>query len=209
MTTFAWVTSITFGQSMLCISIGASQVETVAKQISYIDPNFYGSVVPSSLGKQYPTLVALLAGSRATGSNSATIQSLTGAISVEHFGKTGSTDKDLYEDVVQPYYQLGFYWETWRRSPFMSTYCTPTYAFDSINVNELTFGGSPVHSFKYTQDHCKWGISVNGTSTETIVCVGDNNRMQSQWPRGGGTGCINIPALHSAMLAMITAADTC
>jgi deoxyribonuclease-2 len=63
----------------------------------------------------------------------------------------------------------------------MPTYCRPQYAWDVMNVRNLSFGSGI--AYDETKDHSKWGITTN----KAIVCVGDINRMESQRTRGGGT----------------------
>ena len=62
------------------------------------------------------------------------------------------------EDVIQVHYELNFFWETWRRTPVMPTYCQPQYPYDSINVNNLRWkdaNGSD-YTFNYTQVRVDW-----------------------------------------------------
>ena len=103
------------------------------------------------------------------------------------------------------------YVETWRRAPVMPTYCRPSYAHDSYNVATMRFvdaSGANV-AFKYTQDHTKMAIAVNASSSEHYVCIGDMNRMSSQWARGGGSVCFRHAATYASLLDMITGIDAC
>ena len=127
-------------------------------------------------------------------------------------------------------------WETWRRLPYTEpTYCagsntTPSRPWDSLNVMSISFGKGTERelNFKYTRDHCKWGISVDGdpsvalrgsgggghmvrggAAVNSLVCVGDINRMTSQKKRGGGTACMRNPALWRAMRALVNSTDNC
>ncbi|PIO65012.1 hypothetical protein TELCIR_13339 [Teladorsagia circumcincta] len=43
--------------------------------------------------------------------------------------------------------------------------------------------------FKYTKDHSKLARSAD--STRPWVCIGDVNRMTTQYIRGGGTTCLS------------------
>lgn len=102
-------------------------------------------------------------------------------------------------------------WETWRRSPVQPTDCTPTYKYDSINVNSITLtsdDGKP-YSFSYTQDHSKWGVMLTSSPSKQYFCVGDINRMTSQFERGGGTVCAKFAPLFSALNASISGYDGC
>lgn len=210
---FSWTTSITYGQSMMCLSLDAETLETAGTQLLHMDPLLFDSAIPSALAKTYPTLASVVAGTRSTGVSTHQLPTRHGVATFTHFAKTGSTGKDIMEDVIEPWYgdaaaPGGFYWETWRRTPVEATYCTPTYAYNAININMLQFGGAngPVQ-YKYTTDHSKWGIAVGGG--DEIVCDGGMNRMTSQMTRGGGAACFVQPDLWAALKAMIVEADSC
>jgi deoxyribonuclease-2 len=208
---FAWNNvSDTYGQTFLCVSVNASSVDTVAAGLQYIDPMFFGSRIPAPLAAKYPALTALLAGQRATGSIAQPVGSAGGQPFI-HFAKSGSSGLDLYEAVVQPALQADALWETWRRSPVQATLCRPQAPWDSINVNELAFvtpAGKAV-PFDETQDHSKWGVTRSASAASQWLCVGDINRMTSQFVLGGGTVCTRYAPLYRALNATITGADSC
>ena len=64
-----------------------------------------------------------------------------------------------------------------------------------------------------SRDHSKLAATAPGSATGAygnVTCVGDMNRMTSQWARGGGTVCaLDNEPLHSAMLASMTSVDSC
>lgn len=97
-------------------------------------------------------------------------------------------------------------WETWRRSPQLPSYCTPAYAYNSLNVEEITFK-DPDFVWGYTKDHAKWGLSEDAETP--VVCIGGINRMSSQRSRGGGTVCLKDPSFYASMRAIISKVDTC
>lgn len=202
--------SDTYGQSFLCVSLAPAEVEVAAAGLKYVDPLVYGSVVPAGLAAMYPTLTALLAGARTAGAGAHTIRSTANNI-FTHYGKSGSWGKDIYEDLIQDALGVDMFVETWRRAPAMETYCRPSYAHDSFNVATLHFtdaaGGDA--EYKYTQDHSKVALAVNATSQQHWVCVGDNNRMTSQWSRGGGSVCFRHAATYAALSAMVLTVDPC
>jgi hypothetical protein len=108
--------------------------------------------------------------------------------------------------------------------------------YDSINVVDLqwTESDGSLYDFKYTQvrgacgappatlgrghsassptplqDHSKWGVAINGTAQQHYVCIGDMNRMTSQWARGGGTVCFRQANIYKPFLGSIVGADAC
>ncbi|KHJ89008.1 hypothetical protein OESDEN_11184 [Oesophagostomum dentatum] len=42
--------------------------------------------------------------------------------------------------------------------------------------------------YSSSKDHSKWGVSLDGNVP--AVCIGDVNRQESQFKRGGGAVCI-------------------
>jgi len=212
-TAFRWDAggaSLTYGQSFLCVSVAPADVEAAASGLARVDPLVYGSSVPAGLAAAYPKLAALVAGARTPGAGSVVVRSTAGNL-FTYFSKSGSTGVDIWEDVVQADLGVDMYVETWRRAPVMATYCRPEYAFDSVNVAAMQFvgaDGAPA-PFKYTQDHSKMAVAVNATSAQHWLCVGDMNRMSSQWVRGGGAVCFRHAPTFAAVSAMVTAVDGC
>ena len=189
-----------------CVSLSPDDVENAAAAVKYVDPSVYSSVVPAGLSGAYPTLTALVAGARTAGAGSTTVHSTANNV-FTHYGKSGSWGKDIWEDLVQADLGVDMWLETWIRSPAMPNYCRPEYPYDSRNIATMTYAGG--ETFKYTQDHTKMGIAVNGTSSQYYVCIGDNNRMTSQWARGGGAVCFRNAAVYKSILAMVTSVQPC
>jgi hypothetical protein len=44
---------------------------------------------------------------------------------------------------------------------------------------------------------------------EKYSCLGDMNRMESQWKRGGAFYCLDDPSLNAAMRNIIITTDQC
>ena len=212
---FTWGgASTTYGQNFLCLSLAADQFEVAAAGMQYADPYVYDSALPSGVSRALPATAALVAGQRQGGTRAAELLTRAGARFLQ-VSKSGSTGLDIYEDVLQPHLGQDMWVETWRRSPMMQSYCRPAYAYDSLNVQGLTFldeAGDPF-PLKYTQDHSKLAVTAPRSAPGAygnVTCVGDNNRMTSQWARGGGTVCMlgNQP-MHAAFVASMTSVDAC
>ena len=199
----------TYGQSFLCISLTREGVELAAEGVRYKDVWPYDSAVPTGeLSALYPNVVALLAGASLAGSFHANITSADG-VTFTHFSKSGSWGLDIYEDLAQPALVADMHVETWLRSPTMETYCRADgHQFDSINVRELAMreANGTVVAYRETQDHSKWAVSVTGGDAPGSgwACIGDNNRMTSQWKRGGGLVCTHNAVLWGALSGLIT-----
>jgi hypothetical protein len=209
---FTWgAASKTYGQSFLCVSLGPAALDEAARGLQFVDPSTYDSAVPAgALAALYPAVTALVAGARQAGTRRTNLSSVDGT-QFTHIAKSGSTGLDLFEDVIQPSLGVALFVESWLRPPVMPSYCTPAHAFDSINVDAMQFvdaDGSPAR-FKYTQDHSKIALAVNATSQQHWVGVGDNNRMTSQWARGGGMVFLRHAALYSPLLASVVEVENC
>lgn len=87
--------------------------------------------------------------------------------------------------------------------PQLPSYCPPQYTYPSINIRTVSLG--PKITWKETQDHSKWGVTISGN----IACIGDINRQAGQRKRGGGTYCTDDRNLWSAFNAVIADKDSC
>lgn len=207
LTSFKWTASDTYGQTMLCISLSPSAANTAAEQLQIMHPLIYDSALPSSLKTTLPAFGPLINGDSPTELQRTVTLTSRGSYKFVHFAKSGDWGQHLYEDLVEPYYKQAFNWETWRRTPAMDSYCTPTYKYDSMNVAYISMGADDGETWHYTKDHAKWGASVD--SSAGIVCIGDINRMSSQAQRGGGTACLTSTDLYGTMAPLISKVDGC
>jgi len=205
---FEWSASTVFGQSFLCISLDTANVDVAAFQLRHMEPGIIASNMPNNLATAAPNLTAAVHQERISATSS--IMPLTSSVSGVHFthyGKGPTWGKDLYEDLVEADLKQPFFWETWRRNPYTeASFCTQDgHAYDSVNVMSISFGPNEEDQFKYTRDHCKWGVSQTGS----WVCVGDINRMTSQRHRGGGAACFQNQLLHDAIQAVVATTEPC
>eukprot|EP01083_Nonionella_stella_P051113 135735_1 len=200
------VASVQYGQTFLCISYGSFQtMNAIAYQLRYHKPNVYKSfssfTAPNNMTEILNHLWIDSASIYSFPSNNA-VQSFT------HFAKSASWNHELYENLVSPYYNQSFIWETWRRHPAEESFCKPHHTYDELNVEGVTLDDGT--HWKYTQDHGKSGCSIVAKEGDKpLVCVGDINRMYSQYHRGGGTCCFQHQHLWSALTSAFAAHDTC
>ncbi|PAV81192.1 hypothetical protein WR25_14550 [Diploscapter pachys] len=105
---------------------------------------------------------------------------------------------DLYDSLVAPTLKTDLTVESWRRGGLISLQCSLTYhANDALSIH---VGNTP--EFSYTKDHSKMARSTD--SSKPYVCIGDINRMTSQYVRGGGTLCTNSSSLWGAFSVIAT-----
>ena len=205
----------TYGQSMLCVSVDMTEtVDQIAAQLLIARPWAYGTYLPPSAQQnQYtlPRMVDLVDESWDAAADD--VQSVSmktaGGKHIESFYKNADWGQYLYEDVVEPKYGCGFMWETWMNGINPDPSFCPTnqggdYDYASLNVREVSVGAD---AWKETQDHSKWGVSLDGG--RNVVCIGDINRQQSQNRRGGGTTCIEDEHLRTAFASIVTNRDQC
>ncbi|KAA0191202.1 hypothetical protein FBUS_09942, partial [Fasciolopsis buskii] len=71
----------------------------------------------------------------------------------------------------------------------------------------------PAVSFKSFQDHSKWACTIlvdsDSSNRDMWICLGDINRMFSQFHRGGGTMCIQNNRIWAAFAHLIVQVEQC
>lgn len=108
-----------FGQSFLCISFKADQMDLVGKQILYNEPYVYSSSVPDILSVKYPNLVKASEMVKIKEAPFWSVQNLTsvGGTRFRSFAKNRKFGKELYADWVAPDLQTDLEVETWLNGP--------------------------------------------------------------------------------------------
>jgi deoxyribonuclease-2 len=193
-----------YGQSFLCVSVDAANLNIIASQLQYAKPQIYASHLPATTATYAPNLTALLNGTFITKIAASNVAPITtrGGQAFTSFNKNSKWGKDVYQFLVAPYFKSSLVAETWMR-PYEAPY-TGTYKV--INVANMCLSGTNKSvCWKETNDHSKWAIST--TAGRNVVCIGDINKQKSQWTRGGGTLCIINANLWKIFNAMITATD--
>lgn len=208
-----------YGQSMMCISMGLSDLDIAAAQLLIAYPWTYDAEIPFGMDLPNMSLLAKEANhhrdhhyyyaSNETTSSVKRLKSNEGTLFTS-FYKSPKWGKYLYEDMVEPYFDVGMMWETWMNGINPDpTFCSPDHPYNSINIRYVRVDGE---IWKETQDHSKWGLSIyNGVvgSNERIVCIGDMNRQKSQNNRGGGTVCVKDKDLWLAFSQVVLSYDEC
>ena len=171
------------GQSLLCMTVPASDWETVVTQLKYSDPSIYYSrffPVESNYSVKANELQY-------------SVQSLnTKYTEVISFAKTSDFGKDLYHGLVAPHLNVEFTSETWlgpttdaERLP--SDCSSRPWVFNIQKIEIFTAAGT--FPFESVKDNSKWAVSSR--IEHPWVCIGDIDRVPSQTKRGGGTVCLN------------------
>ncbi len=219
-----------YGQTALCISLKISEINKVIEQLLYMKPKIYSMKVSSDLEKHSSNIMDLKDSKWITGnhyinrnnlrhrfsspkgghnSNINNIMSTSG-MSFTSFSKSSNAGVDLYANIVAPTLKTSLYVETWRKNPGtpLPSECDLSFKVENVHLLSPKFTNSAeTGAFDYTNDHSKWALSQ--TSTHPYICIGDINRMHSQYKRGGGTTCFQSPTVWNSFKQWITETDKC
>jgi deoxyribonuclease-2 len=97
---FTWEADTFEGQSFLCLSVPASVVEKIAKNLQYSHVHTYAWGIPSFLKPHFPNMRDTSMGKRADGTGILSIN--LGDTQFKTFSKSPSWNNDLYSALVQP-----------------------------------------------------------------------------------------------------------
>eukprot|EP00946_MAST-07B_sp_MAST-7B-sp1_P003710 g3710.t1 len=195
---------IIYGQTFLCVAIGASDIEDVANQLLYTKPYVYVNKVGDASG--YPTLAQVLDGSGWKTDPGTSVKKFG---KFTHVAKNAQWGKDMYEDLIAPTISSDLRVESWLRGLAEGTYCKPKHDYNVEDVEQLAaqdYDGSNI-TWKESQDHAKWAISVD--SGHPYLCIADINRMTSQRNRGGGAFCFTDASLARQLTGSVTKHAQC
>ncbi|XP_043467775.1 plancitoxin-1 [Leptopilina heterotoma] len=179
------------GQSFLCISLDLNQFDLVGKQLMYNQITVYKNNVPKELGKKFSVLAQAANQVRiktAPFYNAAILSSLEQTRFIS-FAKSAKWNKDLYDDFVAPELKTDLLTETWLNGRGrLPSECNGSRVFnvESVYLKEVDL------NFNSSHDHSKWAVASENKSNSNWVCVGDINRADTQFTRGGGTVCLNL-----------------
>ncbi|XP_050079214.1 deoxyribonuclease-2-alpha [Anopheles maculipalpis] len=203
-------TGMLYGQSFLCISLNASEMETVGHQLLYNEVTVYSTNVPAALATRFPTLKRAAEMAPANKSppfySQQTIRS-SGGVKFVTFAKSRHFGKELYADWIAPVLGTGLMVESWQHGAGN----LPSECYDNdhhhrhsvLNVREVSVGRED--RFKTLKDHSKWAVGGGGEQggDEGWICVGDINRQEHQKQRGGGSVCqasVRVATLYRGMI---------
>ena len=167
-----------YGQSMLCMSLPLSEINTAGKQFQTTGPHFYNFSMPESLRDKLSDLYQATASKKQLPDPSSRIATLTskGGLEFTHFAKSKTFGKDLYAGLVSPSLKKSLLAETWIRGDKVTACCVPeeTHCQNNVyNVQELNF--TKEINYTETKDHSKWAVALDNST----LCIGDINRMVS------------------------------
>lgn len=193
----------TYGQNILCLTVSASTLDSLAYKFLLNRPQIYDSKISNMVAQNYKNISDLAKGSYSTAAIcvNQNLQTIGGK-NFTIFAKTTQWGKDLYDDCVGPRLASDLWVETWIRGSAEGPSC-PSTGFKTLDVQYLDFGSD--FNWSETNDHSKWAVAIN----QSIACMGDINRMTTQYVRGGGTACIQDFDLYDGLVAATVKTDSC
>ena len=203
------------GQTGVCITIKNDNqtLNNLAQQLLIMKPQIYHSQINSDLSqsalwKQIINRKWI----KNKSSNQLPITSKSG-LKFHSFVKTSQYPGDLYSNLVAPSLQVDLLVQTWRngKGDALESNCSVKYKVENIDMINLYFGnGNFVNNndWSYTEDHSKWSVADN-TNSKYFTCIGDINRMKSQFKRGGGTVCVEQKQLWNTFKKSVEGIEGC
>jgi len=175
-----------YGQMFLCVSFDVSQFDAIGKQLRFIGPRIHDSKLPNQMAQSVPNIKSLLQDKVIHGQPYKNVVKLTSKSgkSFIHFAKNKKFGEDLYSEFVAPELKSNLLTETWQRGKKVHDPLCQGYTVEDVSSIKIL----NTYEFESSQDHSKFAFSK---SDNHYVCVGDINRMTSQFKRGGGTMCID------------------
>lgn len=180
-----------YGQSFLCISVNADQFDLIGLQLMYNQIIVYRQNIPA-FAESYPVLMDAVKQKRirkAPFTSKVKLRS-SGSFEFLSFAKSDKWQKDLYDEFVAPSLKSDLFAETWLNGRGrLPSDCARTKVYNVVSIN-LDVNQLDIN-FKSSRDHSKWAVAVENKINQTWVCIGDINRADTQYIRGGGTVCFN------------------
>ncbi|KAL6728022.1 hypothetical protein Aduo_009835 [Ancylostoma duodenale] len=181
-----------YAQSFLCLSLSVNFLEEIGQYMRFAHVSPFLNNLPEFHKIIAPSLVDVAA--KRTLPSSATVfktirelKTLNGTIA-KGFSKHKRFGADLWYNLIAPTLKTPMSVETWRKGngKDIGSKCSKNKARQNVyDVEVVKLLGK---SFSYRRDHSKWGVSMN--VNVPAVCIGDINRQESQFKRGGGAVCI-------------------
>ncbi|XP_018397926.1 PREDICTED: plancitoxin-1 isoform X2 [Cyphomyrmex costatus] len=178
------------GQSFLCISVDDDQFDIIGRQLMYNQIITYRKNIPATFVAMFPILTAAANQKRIREAPfiSKTMLKSSGGVEFVSFAKSDKWQKDLYDEFVAPTLKTDLFAETWLNGRGrLPSDCEQVKVYNIVSINLASVN----IDFKSSRDHSKWAVAVQGKTNKTWTCIGDINRADTQYIRGGGTVCFN------------------
>ncbi|KAK6751106.1 hypothetical protein RB195_002838 [Necator americanus] len=197
-----------FAQSFLCLSFDANYLEDIGSYMRFAQVTPFIKRLATYFNALAPSLQDVIFKKSLTRKDtiftSHRIIQTQGGKKVLAFSKHKKFSRDLWHDFIAPNLKTEMAVETWRNggAKDVGTQCgagTNVYDINSVKILNMTYSSS--------KDHSKWGVSMNPKAP--YVCIGDVNRQESQFKRGGGAVCIEDRKLWQTFYNSVGSYDDC
>lgn len=200
------------GQTAICVSFRTkSELDHIVTQLLCMRPNVYAMSVSADVLRISSKLQDLKARRWPKGVKESIQQvvSVNGRKFTSFARNSKSEHKDLYLELIAPELTSDLLVESWRRGagdPLTSN-CSYKYKVNNVEAVELRFGstGRETSPWNYREDHSKWAVAVQ----KPVTCIGDINRMASQYKRGGGSLCFPDPDVWTIVRNSVYTVEGC
>ena len=185
--------ALIYAQHLLCLSVNADILNDLASKFLLNKPNIYDSDIKAT---NYHNINQLVSGKFSTEKLCESSLFMTQAgMEFTVYAKTAQWNNELWAECVTPRQKDTLLVETWIRGSAEGHTC-PSTDYDTLDIKYLDFLSNKYsYSWPETKDHSKWAITENIIT----VCLGDINRMTTQYSRGGGTACFTDSILHAVL----------
>ena len=181
-----------YGQAASCFSVPLSSLGAMMNIVNEMGPLIYDTGGEEKLKNKH-----LLSKTKVT--SPCSIYNYGGGIMIM---KDADAEVDIWASCVGTYFSGDVRVESWIHGETEGPYCTPDYAFDTLDIQKLKYpGGQEVVEY---DDHSKWGLLES-----TVVCFGDLNRVVTQKTRAGAVYCWKDVSLWGTLDGMVESTNTC
>jgi deoxyribonuclease-2 len=190
----------TYAQHLLCLSLNTQTLNSISNKFLLNRPQIYEYSINTNKYEYINDLINEKFSDKNI-CDSEILQSI-GGFSFKLYAKSAEWNNDLYSECITPSESDTLLVESWIRGSAEGPIC-PITKFDTLDIKYLDFGNN--NNWSETNDHSKWAITMNNN----IICMGDINRMTTQYLRGGGSTCFNDSILHDILKTAIKETDKC
>jgi deoxyribonuclease-2 len=201
-----------YGQTFMCVELSSVQdLENIGEHLMYIKPFLYFSSLTAAQlsggsggSSNYPNLLNVLNGQWARDAGTVTHTLSVGGRTFTTLGKNSAWNQALWGELVAPTFKQPLVVQSWIRGYAEGAYCPPAHPYQVVDTENLALDGI---DWTEGSDHAKWAVSSSAGSS--LACIGDINRMTSQFKRGGGAICVEGTVLHAQLLQVAVTTDHC
>ena len=198
-----------YGQMFFCVNFNSSAFDTIGNQLRFNGPHIHDANLPDSMAEKFPNMKSLIHEDFILDepfNKSAKLVSSAGKDLI-HFAKNKNFGADLYAAFVAPSLKTNLLAETWQHgSSPTGPSCKTQYTVENIIRLDVKSNADD-YAFDNYADHSKYVLEKSGDIP--YVCIGDINRMETQFKRGGGTLCTKDKQIWTVFKSVVKEIYSC